>query len=742
MNNFNQDKQEELIYLEKTLKAIKDELYKEKEMLDSKISNVIKAGREMWNESAHFSEDFDNVPEMNQYLLEANERVRDYSITQRNIEKYDKMLKNPYFGRFDFAEDGFNDIDNVYIGSYNLVDKNTDEILIYDWRAPVSSMFYRCEVGKASYKSPIGTISGDMLLKKQYKIQDSKLKYFFDSSIKVNDEILQEVLSENASSKMKTIVETIQKEQDIIIRDTDNELLIVQGVAGSGKTSIALHRIAYLLYQGLNSKLSANNIIIVSPNSIFSKYISEVLPELGEENVEEITFDEIITGNLGKSFLLEHRKEQLEALILTQDNEDFNIRMGSIQFKGSIAFTAIINRLIEYYEKKLIDFKDVYYDGETIETREELKNFFLNNKINIPIAKRLRRIEGMILNKIHSLRKKRLNKIEKVVESCGNHILEIKSFSRLMAIKESKILMNHLHSFTQIDYMDLYKLLFNKEDLLLKLSDGLELPKDINKIISETKNNLNKGKIYYEDCVALLYIKLKLDGNDDFSQIKQVLIDEAQDYYPLQYQVFNLLFKRARYTVLGDFNQTIDKYGDNQIYTEIEKVLDKKKSVKLSMNKSYRSSIEISSFNKRLLNNEQKFIPFERHEAEPLIIYKESHGLMYKSISEDIAKYHEQGYKSIAIICKTEKEAEEVQGRLENVTYGKVVNNINDAIGNYMVVIPAYLAKGLEFDVVIVYDVSDNNYRSQFDKRLLYVACTRPLHQLVLYYTGGKSRFI
>jgi DNA helicase-2/ATP-dependent DNA helicase PcrA len=440
MNNSNQEKQEELVYLEKTLSFIKEELYKEKKVLDSKISNVLEARRAMWNESAHFSEDFDNIPEMNQYLVEANERERDYSITQNHIKKYDKMLKSPYFGRFDFSETGFNDIDKIYIGPYNLIDKNTDEILIYDWRAPISSIFYRCEIGKASYKSPMGIISGDVLLKRQYKIQDSKLKYFFDSSIKINDEILQEVLSQNASAKMKTIVETIQKEQDIIIRDVDNELLIVQGVAGSGKTSIALHRIAYLLYQGINSKLNANNIIIISPNSIFSKYISEVLPELGEENVEEITFDEIITKILGEDFLFENRKEQLETLILTQDNKDFNTRMKSIEFKGSITFTIILNRLIEYYERTLIDFKDVYYDGEIIETRQELKNFFLNNKINILISRRLKRIEGMILNKIHSSRKNRLNKIEKVVERCGNHILEVKSFSRLMAIKESRVI--------------------------------------------------------------------------------------------------------------------------------------------------------------------------------------------------------------------------------------------------------------------------------------------------------------
>ena len=216
---------------------------------------------------------------------------------------------------------------------------------------------------------------------------------------------------------MRNIVETIQKDQDIIIRDIENELLIVQGVAGSGKTSIALHRIAFLLYEGLNSKISVNNVIIISPSSIFSKYISDVLPELGEENVEQIIFDDIISKFLGKNLLIESRKSQLEALIVSQNSEKFSIKMQGVQFKGSTDFVQILDRLIEYCEKTLIDFKDVYYDGKVIETGQQIKNFFLNNKINMPIAKRLKRIENMILNKIHPMRKKRLEKIEKIVQN-------------------------------------------------------------------------------------------------------------------------------------------------------------------------------------------------------------------------------------------------------------------------------------------------------------------------------------
>lgn len=742
MNNFIQNQQEEEVHLDKTLAVIEKEIRKEKEALNRKSSNVIASRKEMWEESVHFSEDFDRIPEMNQYLSEVDRETRDYTSTHKRIQRYSKMLRSPYFGRFDFIEKGYDDLEKVYIGPYNLLDSKTDEILVYDWRAPISSIFYRCELGKGAYRSPIGMISGEILLKRQYKIQDSKLKYFFDSSIRINDEILQEVLSRNASSKMRSIVETIQKEQDIIIRDIENELFIVQGVAGSGKTSIALHRIAFLLYEGLNSKIGVNNIIIVSPNSIFSNYISDVLPELGEENVAQTTFDGIISKAFRERFSVKSRHNQLENLINSQDDEKNYIKMQSIQFKGSNTFHQILDRLIEYCERTLIDFKDVYYDGEIIETRQHLRNFFLTNKINMPMAKRLKRIENMILNKIHPLREKRLKKIEKIIEKRGNHLLEIRPFSRLLAIKEAKSFMEYLHNFTEIDYMYLYKLLFRKNELFLRLSQGLELPKDIDKIIQETNKQLKDGDISYEDCTALLYIKLKLEGNEDFSEIKQVVIDEAQDYYPLQYQVFKLLFKGARYTVLGDFNQTIEKHGDKVLYDEIEEILDKRKSVKIFMKKSYRSSFEISSFTQKLLSGKNDLISFERHEVEPSVIYAENQMSMDKEIAKDINNYFEQGYESVVIICKTMKESKDIKERLKTLINVKLLDDIYNERKKCALVMPSFLAKGLEFDAVLIYDVSAENYKNEFDKRLLYVACTRAMHRLNIYYTGDRSTFI
>ncbi|MCB2293524.1 AAA family ATPase [Clostridium algoriphilum] len=742
MNDYELNRQEEILYLDNTLNFLKKELEKDRYDINFRKRDLIASRRDMWQETVHFSNDVDRIPEMLQHLCEVDSQNYNYEKTLERIKKYTRILNSPYFGRFDFKEDNYDDIEQIYIGLYNLIDKDTSSILVYDWRSPISSMFYQCEIGKGSYNAPCGIIAGDIFMKRQYKIQNSELKYFFDSSIRINDEILQEVLSHNSSSNMKNIVETIQKEQDIVIRDIENELLIVQGVAGSGKTSIALHRIAYLLYVGMGSKLHSNNIIIISPSSIFSKYISGVLPELGEENVEETTFDNIVVDFLDDKFIFESRKQQLEFLIINDDHQNLNIKMENTKFKGSKTFVKILDRLIKYYEHNLTHFEDLYYDGKIIETRQQLNNLFLNGKMDMPITKKLKRIESIMLNKIHPLRKARLEKIQKIVLNGVGHELEIKSFSRLMAIKEAKVLMKHIHKFTQVDYADLYKLLFNKTGLLLKLSKGLKLPKNINQMVLETIESLHKDYINYEDCAPLLYIKLKLNGSHEFSDIQQVVIDEAQDYYPLQYEVFNLLFSKAKFTVLGDFNQTLEKHGDKSIYDDIEKILHKKKSIKLFMNKSFRSSVEINSFTQKILNSKEEFVSFERHESEPRIIFKDSEELLCDAIIQDIHNYESRGYESIAVICKTEQETLMVQKKLSNLTNIKLLNIDDTESIKGTIAIPSYISKGLEFDVVLVCNVSKDNYKSEFDRNLLYVACTRALHQLVIYYTGEKSEFI
>lgn len=723
MSNYEQSKLEETMYLENTIRFIKKELEKDKAALSGRRSNLIASRKEMWEKAPRSAHDFDKIPEMNHYLAEVTYQTQNYERISNRIKKYKKMIDAPYFARFDFKEDGYDDVEKIYIGLSNLMDINTASIFVYDWRSPIASMYYQCELGEGSYYSPDGMIKGDISLKRQYKIKNSKLNYFFDSSLKINDEILQQVLSRNTSPKMRHIVETIQKEQDLIIRDTESELLIVQGVAGSGKTSIALHRIAFLLYNSMDSNIASNDIIIISPNSIFSNYISRVLPELGEENVGQITYDEIATDIIGSELILESRNQLLESLILLHKNHDLTSRLKCIEFKGSLTFKRILDQLITHYERRLINFEDIYYNGQIIITKQQLKNQIQNDKTGLPLAKRLKRLERIILQRIKALKDQRLKKIQKIVEGNGHYIY----FKELKKYKE------HIQNLTTIDYIHLYSLLFQKD----------KLPLNIKKLLPAENKEFGNGYISFEDSIGILYMILKLEGSHNFSNIRQIVIDEAQDYYPLQYEIFKLIFGNARFTILGDVNQSLEKYTDPSIYDDIIDILYKEKSIKLSLNKSYRSSYEISSFSQQILGHQNKsLVPFSRHDTKPQIICKDSYDTLHTIMIEDIISYYDEGYESISIICKTNKESQMLYNTLINITDIEFQVMGDHEVQKGVLIVPAYMAKGLEFDAVLVYDVSKDNYYSQLDRKLIYIACTRALHKLSLYYVGEKSLFL
>lgn len=742
MDNYKANLAEEVQYLEKIVSFIEKEIVKEQDVLKGKKSQLLEARRDMWENTGHASRDFTKLTEMNQYLAGVNDQTANYLETVQQIARYEKMLAAPYFGRFDFIEEDFYEPEKIYVGLSTLIDES-DNVYVYDWRAPIASIYYRYEPGHASYEAPEGEIAGEVLLKRQYKIQDSQLKYFFDCSILINDGMLQEILGGNASPKMRTIVETIQREQDLIIRDQDNELLIVQGVAGSGKTSIALHRVAFLLYNGLKTGLGSHNVMIISPNATFSNYISNVLPELGEENVQQTIFCEIARKAFGHRFQLETRESQLEALIQLQGTKEGQLREQNIALKGSQAFKEILDRYLWYYEHRLIPFEDVYFNGVMLETRQQLKNRLLNNKTGLPLAKRLQRLENILLDKVQPLRKQRLSRIEKIVQQSEGHDLEIKSFSRLLSMKEAKTFRERLQRFSRVDYWQLYLNLWQDPALFGKLARELPLPEGIEEIFTITGNELREGKISYEDQAPLLYLKMKMEGGSIFPEIKQVVIDEAQDYSPLQYEVFKMMFEAPNYTVLGDSHQAIEKKSDGTLYETVSQILHRQNTTQITLNKSYRSSYEINIFTQGLLSDVQpRYLSFERHEEEPRLVPAASADDQYQAMQEDVSHCLAQGYETIAIICKTQQEAAQVYAGLKERLPLKLIHPQGDAVEKGILVIPSYMAKGLEFDVVLVANADEANYHTPLDRRLLYIACTRAQHRLALYYTGFMSPFL
>lgn len=737
-----EDLQEEIAYLSQTLDFIKSKFNSTETTLSDKRSKLVSSRKDMWDDTVHMVQDIEDLSEIYKYLTELNSLTADYDNVRKSLEKYKKALESPYFARIDILEEDFPDVDKVYIGVTNVMDKETYKVYVYDWRAPISGIFYRYELGPGSYTAPSGTIQCEVLRKRQFKIHNSELKYFFDCTIAISDELLQEVLSRNASPQMRNIVETIQREQDMIIRDVETELLIVQGAAGSGKTSIALHRIAFLLYHGLHSGLSSSNFLIISPNDILNKYISTVLPELGEENVRQTTFESIASGFFGEKLKPEGRSAQLEKLIALKDPTEKKLKSEIIAFKGSDTFVRILARYIQYYARRIIPFQDVYFNGVILATRQELKDRFLKNEIGIPIAKQLKKIENILLDKVHPLQKEKLSKIEKIVQMSQGHELEIKPFSRLLSIKEARKFLQYIQSFTRIDCFKMYQTLFADKNLFLKLCQGLEVPHNIEEIISATNNALGEGHICYEDCAPLLYLILQVEGSNVFSEIKQVVIDEAQDYYPMHYEVFKLLFNKTSYTVLGDINQAIEKNTGFFLYDDIINILNKEKALKLYLTKSYRSSYEINEFTQKILGTVKNATSFERHEPKPLLVHADSSALLDKTIVRDLDAYLAQGYESIAVICKTQQEATDIYSKLKQLTTINLLSTNDTALHKGVIVLSAYMAKGLEFDVVLVYGASAENYSSEFDRKLLYVGCTRALHRLALYHTGELCAFL
>ena len=748
MSEYVQYTEDEKEYLGHVIKVLLHLIQTETVKLTERKKELLFSGKDMWENSAHFTDDFDRLTEMNQYLQQLQSRAFDYENTKKNILKHTKMLDSPYFGRFDFVETGSSENEKIYIGKGNVTDPKSRTIVVYDWRAPISSMFYRFEPGPASFLAPFGKISGEIKLKRQYKITKSKLKYYFDCSIQISDEILQEVLSRNASPQMRTIIETIQKEQDIIIRDTDNDLLIVQGVAGSGKTSIALHRIAFLLYEGLASKLLSNNILVLSPNNAFSNYIGHVLPELGEENVKSATMEGMIKSCLEyenpKRAISQFngRNQQLENCISGRGDVDGSIVSQWVQFKGSDTFRIIIDRYMKHFERHLILFEDVYYENRLIVSKDELKSDFLNNKTGMPIAKRLNRMENRLSDGIADLRKERLKRLEGIVQRRNGHELEVKSFARLLLMKDSKTFAQRLKRFSDIDVIAIYEGVFKDRELFRKLSVGLELPDDIDYLLENTYRSIKTKSLYYEDWTAIAYIRLKAFGAQDHSEIKQVVIDEVQDYYPLQLAIIQGLYGDARFTVVGDIAQSIERNGKLSIYDEMHNILKKSKAVRISLNRSYRASFEINEFTKRLAVGMTDCISFPRHEEQPGIMTADSEGKLLEAMIEKINSHFSEGFETVAVLCKTMKEAETLYLSLKDQIKLKLVDGSNIDTEKGCLIMPIYAAKGLEFDAVLVYGVDHVNYCTELDRRLLYVACTRALHRLNLYYTGELNRFI
>ncbi|MGF7060205.1 RNA polymerase recycling motor HelD [Brassicibacter mesophilus] len=743
--NFSKD---EITYeekkLHKTLTQIDFDLKEQKKYYEIFKKEALSIQKEMFEEITSTPVELWEVNDAAQlwyYQNEIEREGRKIILSESMVRKLEKMQFSPYFGRIDFKENGEDKAESFYIGIGSILESDTHDYMVIDWRAPVSSMFYDYEVGKAEYKSPNSTIEGNLTLKRQYKIENGKMLYMLNSSLKIDDEILQEILSKNVDNKMKSIVTSIQLEQNRVIRDEKNHVMVVQGPAGSGKTSIALHRIAYLLYRYQKS-MNPKNIVIFSPNSVFNDYISTVLPELGEENMFQTTFVDYAEKFLELTAELEDMGDQMNFLLSNQNSEKYIQRIKNIEFKVSEAFIDILNNYIRYVETESIVFEDIYYKDNLLASKEELYNLLVNEYSFRPFSKRLEMVRNRVLFLLKPFEDKRFQEVYNYIKKRDtfntDEVIRAKVYSIIR--DEFNPIKDSIREKTTFNLVDIYLNLFNNEELFRKSNKGI-LPDFFNQIRKETNKLTETNKINYEDGIALVYLKLILDGSPSNSAIRHVVVDECQDYTILQYMSFKLLFADSSFTLLGDLNQSISPYMNIGKYTRITKLFEGKITSILTLNKSYRSTSEISQFTRALLGEKHEWEYLERSGVKPTLVKVSNADILNKVL--DVANHlKKEGFASIAIICKTLNESIDVHKALKKYINVHLIKNDDIKYPKGTVVVPSYLAKGLEFDAVIVYTCNEETYGSENEKQLLYTICTRALHRLYVFYSDNLSPFI
>ncbi|MCL2407509.1 MAG: UvrD-helicase domain-containing protein [Defluviitaleaceae bacterium] len=680
-------------------------------------------------------DDRERMNEFSQYLSIMKQAASSADVNVRLLNKYEKLLDSPYFGRFDILEDGFKHPEKIYVGYHNLYNLDDGRIYIYDWRSPVAAVFYRYETGRCHYDAPEGRIEGEMLLKRQLKFVGGELSYYADSSLVINDEILLEALSRNTTTKMRTIVETIQKEQDRIIRDIDSHALIVSGVAGSGKTNIALHRIAYLLYENKVTKLSNNNVLILSPSEVFADYIDDVLPGLGEEQVPRLTLDEIYAENL-RGVNIQTKYEYLDKLA-TSPSDAAETLLRVYGAKTSAFAASLMEKFADLYERKLHKFHDINLDGKLLFTKEELKAMFLENTPNSSPLGKLRRIRRRVMNEASPIFNEMREKLRKIVKEKTDNKWAFEEDKRanklLMQIKER--FTKSLKKQTTINPARLYARFLCDKKLLLKLAREIDGADNLLPLFARGKNALINGYMSYPDAAAALYLAQLLTGSKAYSHYRHVLIDEAQDYGIVNYLTVKKLFPNARYTILGDVNQTIGADAPDSYFNDISNTLDLPNTAVLSLSKSYRSSAEIQHFCNMIIGKKEAEA-FERTSAAPVIISENKEELLRKA-NEILCNC--EGVT--AVLTKTALEARDVYAGLL-VPDKQLLTHRNAKMSKVVNVCPVYLAKGLEFDNVIIWGADSSNYSSEYDRNVLYVAASRALHRLYILHSGELTGFL
>lgn len=631
--------------------------------------------------------DLDHVDKANlRQAADMASRVGEFSVEQQ--KRLERLINSPYFGRIDVRSADHPSGKPIYIGMHAF-DDSQDGQLIHDWRAPISSMFYDFELGEGHFEAPAGRIDAHIDLKRQYRIEKQQFRFMLESSLNILDNVLQEELSRASDNKLKTIVATIQRDQNAIIRNEDAHTMIIQGAAGSGKTSIAMHRIAYLLYKHKDT-INSQDILIISPNNVFAHYISQVLPELGEEMISETTMEGLADVLLESKFNFQTFGEQIQSLLRGKDAAYAE----RVRYKSSAEFLEDFERYIEHLRKSNVSSQGVKVSVYSVSAEDVRRHF--QRRQNLSFNEQLNGVVAAIVEQIKF-----------------NHDKVIENKQRTALRQQIKAMMG------ETDLKKLYKGYF----------DWIGKP-DMFKAGP-------KSTFEYADVFPLIYLKLKLSSTTPNAAVKHLVVDEMQDYSPLQYRVLSMLYP-CKKTVLGDRNQSLNPLSSSHAESIRDVLPD---SMCVYMRKSYRSTYQITQVAQAIMNNPD-LEPIKRYGERPTfnVFRKKSEEMDF--IAQQVREFQDSDFQSMAVVCRTQTEADDLFALLEPAQHVSLLNSQSKFFAGGIVITTAYLAKGLEFDKVLVPFCTSDNYQQPIDRHMLYIAVTRAMHSLVITHCGAITEFL
>jgi len=741
------------------LREVLAEIHKQKEEIFAKSGDikqsVLHLRKDFWDDVTVNLENTDEMVETQASIRQQaellSERERSHGQLHAQLSRLEQLEDSPYFGRIDFKEDG-ESREEIYIGRASLTDESGYDFLVYDWRAPISSMYYDFGLGPASFPTMDGDVEGNILLKRQYLIERGDLKGMFDTGITIGDQLLQRALGGQASTEMKSIVSTIQREQNKVIRHERKKFLVVQGVAGSGKTSAALQRVAYLLYRHRGT-LNEKNMLLFSPNELFTSYVSEVLPELGEENIQQTTFMKFVDRNI-KELKVESPFEQMEYVLTQEGDGNYAVRRDHIAFKSSAQYKGILDEYLEWLQDQGLIFKDLVFRDEPLVRAEEMASFYASLNKELPIINKVNLLTSWLKDGLEELKEKELFEdwVSEELELLDDDVIteayhklqeedEMEDFYDSGAeerylrerIVEEKV-QPLIESVEELTYMDL---IATYKKLLTDWSPKGELPDNWGALCLFALEQMDQGWLTWEEATAFSYFSDEIIGSSANRSIRHIIIDEAQDYTAFQMAYLTHIFPYTNFTLLGDINQAI--YVETEADNPLSKLAGERVE-RITLRKSYRSTKEIVQFTKGFAPAGDMIETFERQGNLPKLL-QTNKVKQVDLVRREIQEFLHEGHETIGLVCKTKAEADYLQRELSPLIDTVQVDERSKEFTKGVSILPIYLAKGIEFDAVLIPDASKDVYREE-DRTLFYTACTRAMHELTIINPGEWTFFL